>query len=135
MRPVLQVTATSLAAQALSDVQTLGGDRPLSLFALTIAKSGERKSSCDALAMEPVRSFERELSETYREDQMRYKNDQEIWDTIRRDRQNHSGVRPFLALVPFWAAAFSSQSPFLSIRTACSAVTAEKPPVRKRVGG
>ena len=43
------LSATSLAAQALSDVRTLGGVRPLSLFALTIAKSGERKSSCDAL--------------------------------------------------------------------------------------
>jgi len=55
------LSATALAAQAMFDVQTLGGTRPLSLFALTIAKSGERKSSCDALAMSPVWDFEREL--------------------------------------------------------------------------
>ena len=77
------LSATSLAAQALNDVQTLGGIRPLSLFALTIAKSGERKSSCDTLAMEPVRMFERALSEAYREASAGHKDDLEIWEQTR----------------------------------------------------
>lgn len=37
----------SLAVQAHANVQTLGGYRPLSLYCLTIAASGERKSSVD----------------------------------------------------------------------------------------
>ncbi|WP_306112801.1 MULTISPECIES: YfjI family protein [unclassified Roseovarius] len=77
------LSATSLAAQALFDVQTLGGIRPLSLFALTIAKSGERKSSCDALAMEPVRMFERALADAYREDNASHKDNLEIWEQTR----------------------------------------------------
>lgn len=77
------LSAASLAAQALYDVQTLGGVRPLSLFALTIAKSGERKSSCDNLAMEPVRTFERALTDAYREDHAAHMDDLEIWEQTR----------------------------------------------------
>lgn len=39
----------SLAVQGHANVETLGGPRPLSLFLLTVAASGERKSTCDAL--------------------------------------------------------------------------------------
>jgi Protein of unknown function (DUF3987) len=44
----------ALAAQAHANVQTLGGLRPLSLFLLSVADSGERKTSADALAGIPV---------------------------------------------------------------------------------
>ncbi|MDJ1018408.1 MAG: YfjI family protein [Paracoccaceae bacterium] len=77
------LAATSLAAQTQADVQTLGGVRPVSLFALTIAKSGERKSSCDALAMKPVREFERELNDASKEASLAFKTDAEIWETTR----------------------------------------------------
>jgi hypothetical protein len=42
------LAVASLAVQSFADVETLGGPRPLSLYALTIARSGERKSACDA---------------------------------------------------------------------------------------
>jgi len=44
----------SLAVQGHANVETLGGSRPLSLFLLTIAGSGERKSTCDALLSESL---------------------------------------------------------------------------------
>jgi hypothetical protein len=74
------LAAASLACQAFADVQTLGGVKPISLFALTIAKSGERKSSCDALAMEPVRTFERELAEATKSEQAQFRTDLAIWE-------------------------------------------------------
>ena len=49
----------SLAVQAHGNVQMLGGGTaPLSLYCLTIAKSGERKSSSDKLLMKGVKEFE-----------------------------------------------------------------------------
>jgi hypothetical protein len=42
------LAVASLAVQGFADVDTLRGPRPTSLFLLTIARSGERKSSCDA---------------------------------------------------------------------------------------
>ena len=74
------LSAASLACQGLADVQTFGGVRPISLFALTIAKSGERKSSCDSLAMEAVRTFERTLSKVAQDECGPYKNESEIWE-------------------------------------------------------
>jgi hypothetical protein len=44
------LAVASLAVQGFADVDTLGGPRPVSLYALTVARSGERKSACDANA-------------------------------------------------------------------------------------
>ena len=55
------LAAASLATQGLRDAETLNGTVPASLFLLTIAKSGERKSTADRLAMRGVRDFEGEL--------------------------------------------------------------------------
>jgi Protein of unknown function (DUF3987) len=50
----------ALAAQAHSNVQTLGGPRPISLYMLTIAESGERKSAADQLAGAAIHAALRE---------------------------------------------------------------------------
>ena len=53
----------SLAAQALADVcLPYGQTRPLSLYLLTIASSGDRKTSADNEAMAPVHKREEQLS-------------------------------------------------------------------------
>ena len=62
------LAVASLAVQGFANVETLGGDRPLSLYALTIARSGERKSTCDGLLMQGLRDFEREEADRHRED-------------------------------------------------------------------
>ncbi|MEP7223039.1 MAG: YfjI family protein [Novosphingobium sp.] len=53
------LSVAALAVQGFANVETLGGDRPLSLYCLTIAVSGERKSSCDAPLMQAMRDYER----------------------------------------------------------------------------
>ena len=61
--PAASALATaSLVVQGFADVETLGGSRPTSLYCLTIAKSGERKSSCDAPFMTTLRSHEKEMA-------------------------------------------------------------------------
>jgi len=59
------LAAAALAAQAHADVQTLGGARPLSLYILTVAASGERKSAADRVALAPVREHVRRLTVAY----------------------------------------------------------------------
>jgi hypothetical protein len=61
------LAVASLAVMAFADVETLGGNRPTSLYALTIAKSGERKSSCDAPLMATLRAVEKEQAVEQRE--------------------------------------------------------------------
>jgi len=59
------LAAAALASQAIADVQTPGGDRPLSLYVLTVAESGSRKSSADAIAMQPAKDHQRALDRRY----------------------------------------------------------------------
>ncbi|MFK5980960.1 MAG: YfjI family protein [Rhizobiaceae bacterium] len=73
----------SLGVQAFADVETLGGNSPCSLFALTIAQSGERKSACDKLLMQAVREHEVEALQEYKEQYRAYDTEHIIWETKR----------------------------------------------------
>ena len=58
------LAAEALVYQGFADVETLGGRSPISIFQVTVAASGERKSQCDALASRAIEEFERrELAE------------------------------------------------------------------------
>lgn len=78
------LSVASLAVQGFADVETLGGDAPCSLFCLTIAESGERKSTCDRLLMLGVRDFERAQADAYREAFAAYDVAKEIWEGKRK---------------------------------------------------
>lgn len=74
------LSIASLAVQGFADVETPGGgEAPCSLFCLTIAESGERKSSCDRLLMQGVRAYEAEQTTDYRGAFAKYEVDREIW--------------------------------------------------------
>lgn len=59
------LAVSNLAAQAHADVMLpiIGQTRPISCFFLTIAESGERKSSCDNEALSAVKAHEAKLKE------------------------------------------------------------------------
>lgn len=79
------LAVASLAVQGFANVETLGGQRPLSLYALTIAQSGQRKSSCDAPLMEALREFEKQQATAQRGEMESWRNAQSIWKS-ERDR-------------------------------------------------
>ena len=74
------LAVASLAVQAFGDVAGLGGISPCSLFALTVAQSGERKSGCDKLLMKAVRDYEQEAQGTYNEAMNDYSIAFKIWE-------------------------------------------------------
>lgn len=82
------LAVTSLAVQGFADVETLGGKRAISLYCLTIALSGERKSSCDNPFMESVRIFEKEQSDAQRFEMDSWKNAQALWEVKRKSILN-----------------------------------------------
>lgn len=60
------LAVASLAAQRLADVRLpFGQTRPLSLFLVTVAASGDRKSTADTEALRPVRMHETNLKKEY----------------------------------------------------------------------
>ena len=78
------LAVASLAVQGFADVETLGGDAPCSLFCLTIAESGERKSTSDRLVVRGVREYERAQSDAYRDEIAAYDLAKEIWEQKRK---------------------------------------------------
>ncbi len=81
------LAAASLAAQAHADVvhPATGDKRPLSLFMMTIAASGERKSAADRFALEPVKLREAELHEQHGLDQRKHA---DAYDAYQRAREH-----------------------------------------------
>lgn len=77
------LAVASLALQGFADVETLGGPRPLSLYAMTIARSGERKSTCDGLLMQGLRDHERQEAAQHREDTKAWMNRHALWKAER----------------------------------------------------
>ena len=76
------LSAAVLACQGLADVRKPDSGRPmpLSLFLLVVAASGERKSSCDGLALKAVSAVEARFKETYADDMRRYRADKAAFD-------------------------------------------------------
>lgn len=75
------LSVASLAVQGFADVETLGGDAPCSLFCLTIAESGERKSTCDRLLMRGLRDHERDRAEAFTEEQAAWWLESQLWES------------------------------------------------------
>jgi hypothetical protein len=73
------LAVASLAVQAFADVETLGGPRPTSLFLLTVARSGERKTSCDAALLAALRDFEKEQPKAHRTAFQSWQNAHALW--------------------------------------------------------
>lgn len=57
--------AASLLTQGLYNVRTMAGDKPLSLFLLTLGESGDGKSTADGVAMHSIKTWQREAGERY----------------------------------------------------------------------
>lgn len=80
---VLAVAA--LAAQALADIKMpYGQTRPLSLYCVTAAGSGDRKSTADNEALWPVKKHEQNLKEKFEADLNLWHVDHSAWASERK---------------------------------------------------
>jgi len=64
--------AAALICQGIKNVKMPHGEFPLSLFSLSIAESGERKTAIDKMAMAPIADFEQEQYVKYTQDVNKY---------------------------------------------------------------
>ncbi|RON19777.1 YfjI family protein [Pseudomonas frederiksbergensis] len=67
------LAASALATQGHVGLQLDGRNYPLSLYLITVAASGDRKTAADRFALLPVRQWEREQWQRYREQLARYR--------------------------------------------------------------
>ncbi|MGO3543510.1 MAG: YfjI family protein [Pseudomonas helleri] len=67
------LAASALATQGHAGLQLDGRNYPLSLYLITVAASGDRKTAADRCALLPARQWEREQWQRYREQLVRYR--------------------------------------------------------------
>jgi hypothetical protein len=99
------LAAAALAVQAHADVVLpTGHARPLSLYCVSVAVSGERKNGCDTEALKPVRDREADLRVTYDGELLAHRNATEAWEAerqaIRADKKRLNKVAALDALGP-----------------------------------
>ena len=73
------LAAAALITQPYADIHIDGRVHPLSLFMLTAAESGDRKSAVDAIVLKAVRDYERMLQKTCEEEKRIHKNKMDVW--------------------------------------------------------
>lgn len=77
--------ASALACQAFANIFIDGREIPLSLFLITVAESGERKSATDQIALRPIYEWQRMLTAVYRSELSTYQRQYEVWEAIKKD--------------------------------------------------
>lgn len=78
------LAAAALAVQPFADAVLDGRPYPLSLFMLTVAESGDRKSGVDKLATAPHKARQRQLFDSYQDEYQRFKNEIEAYELTRK---------------------------------------------------
>lgn len=79
------LSACSLATQAYFNVRLpTGQERPISLNLVTVADSGDRKSTSDDMMLEPIREFEAQLEEIHASQKMDAGHAQSAWDEAKK---------------------------------------------------
>ena len=73
-----------MIAQPHVDMQIDGREFPASLYLISIAESGDRKTAVDNIAMSPVRNYEKMLLNSFKDEKKRYRNSIDLW---RRKRE------------------------------------------------
>jgi len=88
--------AAFMSCQHLADVKTPGGRKPLSEFMLTLALSGDGKSTADGPALAAIRDLERREYPVYREERAEY-------DALPKKSRGTPPVNPLRLVADFTA--------------------------------
>ncbi|WP_122690711.1 YfjI family protein [Pseudomonas viridiflava] len=91
------LAASGLATQGHAGLQLDGRNYPLSLYLITVAASGDRKTAADRCALLPARQWEREQWQRYREQLARYRVAQRQAQRINPDDPNPTNGVPLEA--------------------------------------
>ena len=73
------LAAAALITQAHADICIDGRAYPLSLFMITAAESGDRKSAVDSIVLKPFREYEKMLAKNSIQEKQLYKNKLDAW--------------------------------------------------------
>lgn len=79
------LAAVSLAVQAHGDVLIDGRKHPTSLYMVTLAVSGERKSAIDKIALKPHQKYRKQLMKNFQAEETKYTDEKDAYEKARLD--------------------------------------------------
>lgn len=85
------LAAASLAAQHLADVEIDGRREPISLWCMTVAESGERKSAVDKQVLRPHRKHEEDAIKVYNNEKREYLQERMAYEIAARSSSRGKG--------------------------------------------
>lgn len=103
------LAAATLAVQAHYDVELPTGRKPLTALYLSIAESGERKTSTDALATEAIKLHESRFAEQDEAARAAYWADREAWKAATETAKKANAKGGRTAIREAWKASAPSQ--------------------------
>lgn len=89
------LAAAALLTQPFVDVHIDGRKHPISLFLLTAAESGERKSAVDNIVLKSIREYEDMLAKANFDEKRLYRNKMEFWKRQKEQILKHSSSIKF----------------------------------------
>jgi putative DNA primase/helicase len=88
------LAAAGLVSQPYANVRLLHGSIiPISLFALTVGDSGERKSAIDGYVLAPVKAYQKKLAEQCNTDKISYEIERQAYDAAARQAKATGGKK------------------------------------------
>lgn len=83
------LAAASLAVQPYANVNVDGREIPSSLFLLSVAESGDRKSAVDSIALHAIKNRQKKLYDVYTSERFTFRNAYDAWDRKRQATINN----------------------------------------------
>lgn len=92
--------AAALVCQSFANISIDGREVILSLFLITVAESGDRKTATDNIALRPIYEWQKMLSFSYREDLKKFILSKEMWDYKKKEWLKNPSNSDFIEQEP-----------------------------------
>lgn len=77
--------AAALACQPYANISIDSREIPLSIFLLTVAESGDRKSGTDKAALKPIYAWQKMLFDSFKEEHKQYTRCRDLWECKKKE--------------------------------------------------
>lgn len=94
------LAAMSLSAQAHSNVDIGYGVKPINLYCLSVAESGERKSAVDKIAIKVIKAWQKAEERCFLQEKEVHRRQYDLWEKKRRDALNSKDAEKLLLELP-----------------------------------
>ena len=88
--------AAALTCQPFANIFIDGREIPLSIFLITVAESGDRKSATDKFALKPIYMWQKMLADSFREEFKQFNQRKNLWESKKKEWMKEPSLGQFM---------------------------------------